>query len=149
MNWTFDIAAFRVSFPEFANITNFPDELLQADWNNATCYITPNVYNYGRLSGDCQYFALTLMTAHLAKSALILSNSNYQQVPGLMQQATIGQVSVSLTPPKLQNQWQWWLQTTPYGQQLLALLQVKSVGGFYSGGSPERSAFRGVNGGFC
>jgi hypothetical protein len=43
----------------------------------------------------------------------------------------------------LKNQWGWWMQISGYGQQLWALLQVKSVGGFYIGGTPTMSAFRG------
>jgi hypothetical protein len=58
-----------------------------------------------------------------------------------MQTANIDKVNVSLTPPPLKNQWQWWLSISPWGQQLWALLQVNSVGGHYIGGSPVLSGF--------
>jgi hypothetical protein len=47
-----------------------------------------------------------------------------------------------MQPPPETNQWQWWLSLSPWGQQLLALLLVKSAGGFYIGGFPERQGFR-------
>ena len=138
---TFDVDAFREQFPQFENTTTFPDAVLQQYWNAATCYINPNDFCW--LHDDCLQLALNLMTAHLtALSVLIQQN----QTPGYEQSATIGKVSVSLTPPPNKNQWQWWLNTTPYGMQLLTLLQAKSAGGFYIGGLPETAAFRKVAG---
>jgi hypothetical protein len=137
----FDISAFRIAYPAFANEETFPDATLQAYFNSACCYISND--NYGWLAGNCRYTALTLMTAHLAALSVIIAKG---KVPGLVQSATIDKVSVSLTPPLLENQWQWWLSLTPYGQQLFAMLQVNSAGGFYVGGSPETLAFRGLCG---
>lgn len=138
---TFDVAIFREQFPAFANETTFPDAMLQMYWDMATCYISD--YNCGWLYGDCRRLAIDLMTAHLTALSVLIAAG---QTPGLVQSATIDKVSVSLTPPPIPNQWQWWLALTPYGQQLLALLQVKSVGGFYIGGLPEGGAFRKVGG---
>ena len=72
--------------------------------------------------------ALNFMTAHLVYLNQI---ANSGQNTALMQGATIDKVSVQLTPPPEAGQWQWWLNQSPYGQSLLALLQVASVGGFY------------------
>jgi hypothetical protein len=83
------------------------------------------------------------MTAHLAAISVLIAAG---QIPGLVQNATIDKITVGLTPPPIPNQFQWWLNITPYGQQLLAMLQVNSVGGFYIGGLPERSAIRKVYG---
>lgn len=83
------------------------------------------------------------MTAHLTALSDLAAQS---QTPGYEQSATIDKVSVSLTPPPNKNQWQFWLNTTPYGMQLLALLQSKSAGGFYIGGLPETAAFKKVAG---
>ena len=139
---TFDVTAFRLLFPAFADPTVYPDARLQMYWDMAISYIS-DVANYGWLQGLDRQLALNLLTAHLAAiSDIILAG----QVPNLMQTATIDKVSVGLTPPPIPNQWQWWLNQTGYGQQLLALLQAKSVGGFYVGGLPERSAFRKVGG---
>lgn len=141
----FNIPEFRLEFPQFVNTVTFPDTLLQRYFNAAIDYISD--VNYGWMGLGSRTLALSLMTAHLADIVIIVNKSG-GSVPGLVQSSTIDKVSVSLTPPPLQNQWQWWLSLTPYGQQLLALLQAGSVGGFYIGGRPERSAFRKVGGTF-
>ena len=139
---TFDVTAFRTSFPVFADSTQFPNAQLQMYWDQATAYMS-DVANYGWLQTTSRQLGLNLLTAHLtALSVIILSG----QVPNLMQTATIDKVSVGLTPPPIPNQWQWWLNQTGYGQQLLSLLQANSVGGFYVGSLPELSAFRKVGG---
>lgn len=135
--YTFDIPAFRISYPAFASTVNFPDATLQLFWNNGTAYIANS--NYGWLNCDKRYLALTLMTAHLAQLSVLIANG---QVPNIIQSSTIDKITVTLTPPPVPNQWRWWLCITAYGQQLLALLQVNSAGGFYIGGFPERQGFR-------
>lgn len=138
----FDVTQFRTLFSAFSNVTLYPDATLQMYWDMGTCYISNNG-SYGWLTGTCRQQALNLMTAHLtALSGLIASG----QTPYLMQSSTIDKITVTLTPPPLKTQWQWWLSTTPYGMQLYALLQVSSVGGWYIGGLPESSAFRKVGG---
>lgn len=141
---TFDVAEFRLQFPAFANEITFPDAMLQRHWDMATCYVS-DIGNYGWLQGRCRQLAINLMTAHLTALSVLIAAG---QTPGLVQNATIDKVSVGLTPPPLRNQWQWWLSTTPYGQELLALLQTRSVGGWYIGGRPELAAFRRVGGRF-
>jgi hypothetical protein len=142
---TFNYASF-IANPQFALYANpalYPQALLQAWWNNAINIISDNPY-CGNIQGDQRYYAIELMLAHL----MFLQNLNAQgQVPGLMQNATIDKVSVALTPPPLPNQWQWWMNLSPYGQQLLAMLKVNSVGGDYIGGSAPRAGFNGFSGG--
>lgn len=138
---TFNVTDFRAAFPAFANVTKYPDATLQGYFDAATCYVSPE--NCGSLRDGCRTRALYLMTAHLAALSDLIASG---QTPGQVQSATIDKVSVSMTPPPNANQWQWWLGLTPYGMQLLALLQAKSVGGFSVGGLPEASAFRKVFG---
>jgi hypothetical protein len=138
---TFDVDLFRLQFPAFANPITFPDARLQSDWNMAVCYINPNDFCY--LKGDCLQLALNQMTAHLAESSVLIGEG---QNPGFIQAASIDKVSVTLQAPPDKSQWGTWLASTPYGQQLWALLQAKSVGGYYVGGVPETSAFRRVGG---
>jgi len=140
---TFDVTAFRVEFTEFANPTDFPDTLLQGKFNLATCYVNPNPNNY--IAVGCLTQVLYLMTAHLTKLNSLI---NAGQTPGQVQSTTIDKITVTLTPPPLPNQWQWWLGLTAYGQQLLALLQSLAAGGFYFGSLPERSSIRSVGGVF-
>jgi len=135
---TFNVAQFRVEFPEFVDV---PDPTLQQYWNTAILYISNQ--NAGVMNGSSRQYALDLMTAHLTKlSALILAG----QTPSIVNSSSIDKISVSLTPPPFKTSWDWWLSTTPYGLQLLALLNVNSVGGGYYGGLPERTAFRKVGG---
>lgn len=128
---TFDYALFIVQFPIYSNPSVYPEALLQTYWDIAIDYVS-DVGNYGSLQGMKRQYALNLMVAHITYlNGLIAAG----QVPGLMQNATIDKVTVGLTPPPVKNQFQWWLSLTPYGQALLALLQLNSVGGFYVGGS--------------
>ena len=126
---TFNVTTFRAQFPAFFNV--------------ATCYVSDA--DYGRLTGDCRLYALTAMTAHLAAISDLAAAGN---TPAFVTSSTIGSVSVSVQPPPNTDQWEWWMNLTPYGQQLLALLTQAGVGGFLVGGSPERSPFRQVGGGF-
>lgn len=143
--FTFDITNFRTLFPAFANTTDFPDALLTQNWTNATSYIVNNNYGVQLVDND-KFYALNLMTAHLTQLGVVIANG---QTPGLVQNAAVGAVNISLTPPPIPNQFQWWLNQTAYGQQLLSLLQTKASGGFLVGGLPERSAIRKVYGTFC
>lgn len=141
---TFNYALFITQVPQYSNAIMYPQATLQNYWNVAINYIT-NTGNYGSLQGDARQYAINLFVAHLVYIAGLIAIG---QVPGLMQTATIDKVTVGLTPPPLKNQFQWWLSVTPYGQQLLSLLQVNSVGGFYypspQGGISGFGAVRGL-----
>lgn len=138
-----DIALFRERFPEFSNETTYPDSLLNVQYTMGTCYISDN--DCGRLSGDCRELALQLMLAHL----ISLNDRISSGAPsGQIVSASEDGVSVSLTPPPDTDQFSWWLNITPYGQNLNTILSSFSVGGFYLGGAPERSGFRKIGGVF-
>lgn len=141
--FTFDVAAFRVAFPAFANATTYTDPFLQMCWDVACNYIKNN--NYGYLNGDARDRALNLLTAHIAQ----FSTASGANLPtGTVTSSTVGSVSVAVLQPPVKNQLQFWLLSTPYGVELMALLEVKAVGGVYVGGLPERTAFRKVGGTF-
>ena len=139
--YTIDVTQFRIDYPQFANPTNYPDALIENTFDTATCYIANS--DYGYLSGDCRYKALTLITAHLL---LLNTWINSNEVPGLVEQSKIDMIQLTLTAAPIKSQWAWWLSLTGYGQSLLALLTASSVGGMYIGGRPEQSAFRKVYG---
>jgi len=144
---TFNYAAFIAQFPNFANETAFPVATLQLTWDVATCFVSP--VQYGWLLPPARLQVLNLYTAHLTQLALQMNNANGMpgdSQPGLIQNSTIGRVSVGLTPPPLPDQFQWYLNQTGYGQLILALLKVYAVGGWMVGGQPERSAIRQVYG---
>jgi hypothetical protein len=139
-------SAFRALFPAYANTTTYPASTLQVYWTTATAYVN-NMYGgwyTGGLTLNQQTLALNQMTAHLVfLSGLAVAGNT----PGIVVGATIDKVSVTLEPPPAPNQWQWYLNQTPYGQQLLALLQVASAGGFYiSTAVPGRAGFQFGNG---
>lgn len=138
----FNAEIFRGMFPQYSNCALYPSASIQVQWDLATNYITNNTATscyYGMTSAQ-QVASLNLMTAHLMYlNGLIAAG----QPTGLLQSATVDKVSVQLTPPPQVNQWQWWLNQTPYGQQLIGLLQVAAAGGrFFSSGAPVAPAFR-------
>jgi hypothetical protein len=135
----FDPTYFRAYFPQFGDERIYSPAVLQQYWNWATFYVENKKFPCSRLSGVSRLHALNLMTAHLALVNTLAGNDDS---PGIVTSATVGHVDVGLEPPPIPNQWQWWLGTTSYGQQLLALLQAKSVGGGYYGGAPVITAFR-------
>lgn len=138
----FNSVAFRSQFPAFTSDTKYPDEQLSGYFTMATMYIYPK--DWPGLCGDRLQLALDLMTAHLTwlNKLIVSGNTNIAPVAG----ATIDKVTVTLVPPESKSEWKYWLNTTPYGQQLLALLRIASRGGGIVGGTPERAAFRGVYG---
>lgn len=147
----FDATLFRQQFPAFANSTTYPDAMLQMYWDMATCYIDDSTTTRSQLNGTCRQLAINQMTAHLTQISIIIANNGLNNgIPKIINESTIDKVSVSLTPPPFgTSEWRWWLETTAYGQMLLALLEVSSVSGFYIGGLPETAAFRRVGGIFA
>lgn len=138
----FNLIQFREMFPVFSNTFTYPDALIVAMSENATSYVSNQTGGcfVGKMKPAQQVLALNLMTAHLS---YLMGLVNTQQSPGIVQAATIDKVSVTLVPPPEKNQWQWWLNQSPFGQQLLALLQVAAAAGYFiPGGLPARAGFR-------
>lgn len=135
-----DPAAFKAQFVELSALS---DAQVQAYGGMASAYLDPN--DGPLISGPALQLALSLMAAHLAKSFLMIGDG---QTAVVVAGSAEGSVSVSLVAPPVKGAWQWWLATTPYGQQLWALLQIQSAGGLYVGGSMERAAFRKAGGVF-
>lgn len=143
---TLDPAAFRALFPQFADPAKFPDAALSIQFGAATGYVSADTY--GDMTVGARTNALYLMLAHLMAIGVIIAQNNYQGQVGIVTGAVVDHVQITLTPPPVKSQWQWWLNTTPYGAQLVALLQAQAAGGLYVGGLPERAAFRKVGGYF-
>lgn len=148
MTITLNFADFRAQTPQFADPIKYPDSTLQLQFDLATSYVTADTY--GDMTEAVRTHAIYLMMAHLLALGVIIAQNatgGGGQL-GVVQSATIGSVSVTLQPPPVRGQWRWWLNNTPYGAQLTALLEMQSAGGFFVGGLPERAAFRKVNGVF-
>lgn len=134
-----DIATFRLLFPEFADETLFPDAYLLAQWDVSVAY----------LGETFEVPGLNYLTAHFLKLNVMMKGSgDYSGGTGVVTGATVDKVSVTMAAPPFKSGWQFWLSQTPYGAQLWALLTLRSAGGYYIGGRPERRAFRKVGGNF-
>lgn len=141
---TFDYALFQQQIPAYA--TTPAESVIAGYWDIATTYI-PAVDNFcGGLQGNGLQLVLNLLTAHLIYQGNLIAKG---QTAAIVTSSTIDKVSVSLMEPPVKGMFQYWLATTPYGQQLLAMLTLRSSGGWnVSKGLPERRAFRKVGGTF-
>lgn len=139
-----DIPAFRIAFPAFSNVTTYPNAMLNLYYANAGFYISQNDAWCG-LSGAQLDYVLQSLLAHILYCAGLIAAG---QTNVIISGSTVADVSVTLEPPQTKSGWEWWLCTSPYGQQLWALLQMQSAGGWAIGGLPETSAFRKVGGFF-
>ncbi len=132
-------ANFRALFPAFADVNKYPLVTLSLYWGVATSYISKYPQFFAGITLDQQTLMLNQMTAHVTQLNTMAATA---QQAGIVTAAGVGAVNVSLQPPPEVNQWQWWLNQTPYGQMLLALMQVLTVGGYYfSDGVPARGMF--------
>lgn len=138
----FDLPSFAAACPALASAN---PTTLAATFTTATVIMTP--YDGCLLNGDALQLALNLMTGHLTQIASMLV-ADPGAVIGPVAGATEGSVSLNLVPSPATSGWQYWLASTPYGQQLWALLSVKAAGGMMVGGSLERASFRQAGGGF-
>lgn len=123
---TFNYESFIALFPDFSAV---PEGTLQMYWDIAINYISDETcWNYMKLSQ--QTLALNLMTAHVA---YINTQINTNQTPFIANNVSVDKVSIGILPPPVRNQWRFWLNTSPYGTQCIALLENAIVGGVYIG----------------
>jgi hypothetical protein len=143
---TFSPTAFRGYYPQFANATTYPDAALDSWFWQASQFVsTTPMSNWAMLTGLAQLYALNLFTAHIGAIAALITSG---QTPAFETSAAIDKIRVTVQPPPNPTQFAWWLNLTPYGQQLAAMLATKTAGGFYTGGSPTRFGFRNAGGGW-
>lgn len=141
---TLDIAAFRLAYPAFASDTKYSDALLNTYYATAGSFIPMNDVWCG-LNGATLDLALQLITAHLLQLYTLAMRGQQGKI---MTASSIDKISISVQAPPIRGAWDYWLNLSPYGMQLLALLSGLSVGGWSVGGAPERAAFRRVGGRF-
>lgn len=132
----FPLATFRILYPQFDSVD---DDVVLAVADKAACYI--NMY-----CSDCNDQGWMLLVAHMLFLRAAIDGGT--ATPGPVASATIGSVSVSYQAAPTGDSWLFWLNQTPFGQELAALLAACFSGAMYVGGSPERSAFRTVRGRF-
>lgn len=117
---------FKNNFPEFNNALN-----IELYITRAKCYVSPK--NYGILSDDKRKLAIYLFTAHLLTLQKCIADG--QNAVGLTASASIDRVSVSMVPPPSFGAFEYWLNQTQYGAELLALLQIEFSTPLLLGGS--------------
>ncbi len=137
-----DIDSFRTNFDNYSSEDDYSDTLLNTQYEFGKCYIADNDCTLGE---TCREYALQLMLAHLL---FIRDQTNSGNTARVITSATEGKVSVSLAEPPSPDNWYYWLNTSPYGTQIIAMLEAESAGGFYVGGMPERKGFRKIGGRF-
>ena len=139
----FDSALFRKQIPKYADTAKYPDDLIEIHWDMATYMVSSE--DYGCMAGLNRAYGINLLTAHLMD---LSANAVRGKSGGFVSSSTIDKVIVQKLAPPVSSSFDWWLMSSPYGQTLMALLEVSSVGGFAIGGLPEGSAFRKVGGVF-
>lgn len=130
---TVSVDQMRVVLPYFADTTKYSDAMLTVALGNAQNYVSPLIL--GPLGESDRTYATYLMAGHLQLLSDKLNSGDLSV--GNETSASVDRVSVSLTPPPNKNQFEFWLNQTPFGAQLLFLLNTVTGVGFFIGGSNE------------
>ena len=122
---------FRAAFPEFSDVTKYPDAMVNSCLTWAGYYVSTS--KSGHINIERRTLMIELMAAHIlflrsqtvsATGGTASSSGGGSTVSGQVVSATIGDVSVSVVAPKNADELSYWLNQTPYGQQFLALLRM-------------------------
>lgn len=129
---TVTVAEFRQRFPIFSNTEKYPDTVVQTMLDTAIIYV-PNKTTCCKNEATVKEM-ICLMAAHLLAQNADTSSGG---TGGVIQSASVGGVSVTKMAPPAKTSFSYWLSSTPYGLQLLAMLKLQSVIGVYIGGTKE------------
>lgn len=140
---TLNVSQFRINFPPYADETTYPDSLLNTQYTIGKCYMEDSSCVAG--DPDCLEHMFDLMLAHLM---YIRDEVNAGNNVGVVTAANEGDVSVTLAQPPVNDEFHYWYNSSPYGRQLIVLLEANAIGGTFVGGLPERKGFRKFAGGF-
>lgn len=118
---------FIAQFPEFETAEN-----IELFMNRAGNYFAPCM----EVCGNKYQYIVFLLTAHF----LTLQDNiqSGETSGGLETGASIDKVSVTVAPPPFSDGFEYFLNQTTYGQQLLALLNLLIATPQYIGGSFQR-----------
>lgn len=133
-NVSVTIAEFRYKFSAFSDTTKYSDSYVQMMLDTAQLYISPE--ENCLVDPEVQKQMIYLMTAHLLSINSALASGD-MSAGGQVASASVGGVSVSKAIPKNRTDFEYFLNSTGYGMQLLALLNLQSVVGIYIGGQKE------------
>ena len=132
----FDIAEFRIKYPVFDSIS---DSVVLRAFDSAEMFISNNTSCY--LTESRLKYVLYLMTAHILQIG-IDSSSNGGGSAGIVSSASIDKISVSFEARINKTAFQYFLNKTIYGEEILALFSLWSAGGYYIGGSNATLGFK-------
>lgn len=128
-------AIMRERIPAFSDTTKYPDALLENMIETATCYVTDK--NRWPMRDKYRVQAICLMAAHLLTLRDRMNQNGNAGTVGAVAGASVGNVSISMVQPPNQSQYEYWMNLTGYGSELLRLLAIFANGGLYWGGSYE------------
>lgn len=140
MELVFSLDNFLSFFPEFDS-EGYAKSNVQAHGKRATMHIGRFVEGMP-LPPDKREYALFLMTAHL----LELDSQNGRSsgdgnssIAGAPYKATIGSVQIESTKPNsfTSDDWNYWLNQTKHGRELLAFLDLAAPLGVYLNGPKD------------
>lgn len=132
----------RNAFPEFGDVSKYPNEYIQRFITMASMFITKDS---GRIKDDVRVLALEYMTCHLMTLSAIDGQGNAQgdgNSGGVLSSAHIESVSVAYQTAIAKDMFEQWIQSTPYGKMYWALLSANNPAGIYWVGSPRAFGIR-------
>lgn len=132
-NQKVNVEEMRVLLRGFQDTVKYPEAVLDSALCVAQQYIFPE--DFCLLSGKTRRLAIYYMAAHV--QTLLDKAATGKLSNGIKTSASIDRVSVSVAPPPYKDQYEYWLNQTPYGSMYLALLNSLTGFGFYVGGSNE------------
>lgn len=125
-------AEFKEKFVAFNNIDN---QTIVNMLEMALLYISPKINKY--VSVCQQKMMIYLLTAHLIEQQKQILAGDGTTTGLQLTNASVDGVSVGVAIPQSRSELDYWLNTTVYGRQLLALLSMLSGIGIYIGGQRE------------
>lgn len=123
-------------FPEFGDVSVYPDNLVYRAGEGAMMHITPSICQMP-MTSKYRLYALFLMAAHILVLAKqdehTVSSGEGTAAPGIEFKATIGTVTIERTKPNsfTVDDWGYWLNQTSYGRELLAYLETRAPIGVF------------------
>src|SRR5690348_18385636 len=106
-NIVFDYPTFQLQIPQYSNPEIYPEQMISNFWTIGSNYMQTEVGFVLNAAG--RTLGLNLFAAHLIYLQGLIQAG---QVPGMVTGATVDKVNVTLTPPPLPNQFQWWMNLT-------------------------------------
>lgn len=132
-NKQLSVEEMRVLLRAFQDTQKYPENVLSISLTLAQQYIHPQ--DCCLLKGLSRRLAIYYMAAHVQTLQDQAVSGNLSN--GVPTSASIDRVSVSVAPPPYKDQYEYWLNQTPYGAMYLALLNSVTGLGVYVGGSNE------------